>query len=396
MTFRTFARASATGLLAAGALAVAATPALAADVDFGVDLKGTTIALGANEKPATVSFANLGTTKPKEVRVLFDATDLKPAVGIDLGDCTFSDGVADCVLDESAIPAPGETADLDVPLVVNDNSVRGNQGKLTITVAVDGDTNKANDSKTVDVVLSGKAGADLRVIALDVTQVDAAGNLTGKAIPPGGTSQAIGYIANHGDFAATALKVQVKLPKQVTFTTKEEGCDYSADMRSATCTSDEVYLLPWDADPSENKEYSAFTVPFEVQVSEDAKGPVALTDGSWTVVAPSAEPLPSAQKRVAAPAAALPSIGHELTAAQVAEFDVDASDNSDGFNVLVAGAEVGAGGGDGEGDGGGLPVTGPVAASVAGGGAAALAVGAFLLISARRRRIVLVTPDDGK
>jgi hypothetical protein len=395
MTFRHLARASAIGLLATGALAVAATPALAADVDFGLDLKGSTLALGVGEKPATVSFANLGTTTPKEVRVQFDATDLKPSIGIDLGDCTFEDGIAECILDQAAIPAPGTTADLDVPLIVEDESATGSQGKLKITVSVDGDTNKANDSKTVDVVLSEKAGADLRVIALDVSQLSAQGQFTGKAIPPGGTSAAVAYIANHGDLAATGLKVAVKLPKDVTFVSKEEGCDYSANMQSVTCSSDEVYLFPWELDSSDNKEFSSFEVPFEVKVSEDAKGPVSLTDGSWTVAALGSEQIPTAKQRAKAPAAKLPAIGQKLTAAEVAEFDVDASDNTDGFSVLVAGPDGGAGGGDGD-DDGGLPVTGPVAASVAGAGAAALAVGAFLFISARRRRIVLVTPTDGK
>ena len=72
MTIRNLARVSATGLLAAGVLGLAATPALAADeVDFGLELKGTTIALEAGGKPATVNITNHGTTKPEQVSVLF-------------------------------------------------------------------------------------------------------------------------------------------------------------------------------------------------------------------------------------------------------------------------------------------------------------------------------------
>jgi hypothetical protein len=401
MTIRNLVRASATGLLAAGALAVAATPALAADVDFGLELKGTTIALGANEKPATVSFTNLGTSKPKEVVVLFDATDLKPSVGVDLGECTFEEGVAACTIDEAAIPAPGETSDLDVPLVVKDSSSRGNQGKLSIAVVVEGDTNEANNSKTVDVVLSEEAGVDLRVLAFDVSALDAGGNLTGKGVEPGKHSAAYGYLANHGDLPAANLKVTVTLPKDVTFASKDEGCTYTADNRTATCSAGDYVLQAWDQDTSETKENSAFSTEFEVVVSPDAKGPVSLTGGTWTAEATPVAP--TQRKRASGAPISEAEFAGELTKEQVAQVDVDASDNTDGFNILVAGvagggtgAGAGGGAGDGDNDGPTLPVTGPVAAGAAGAGALVLAAGAFLFLSARRRRVVLVTPTDGK
>jgi hypothetical protein len=391
MTFRYLARASAAGLLAAGALAVAATPALAADVDFGLELKGSTIALGVGEKPATVNFANLGTSKPDEVRVLFDATDLKPSIGVDLGSCQFEDGIADCVIDKSAIPGPGETADLPVPLVVEDGSERGNQGKLTITVVVEGDTNKANDSRTVDVVLSEESGVDLRVLAPDVTAVDNLGNPTGKPLQPGERSTVFGYIANHGDVATNSLKITVKLPKDVTFVENAGGCEYNAAATEVTCLGGGFTLEPWDQ--VEDKNAASFVVPLEVKLSEQAKGPAAIAGGTWRVVGSNVYPLPSAQRK-AKQDRELPAFGRPVTDTEIFDNDVDPTDNTDGFSVLVAGAAGGAGGGAG--DDGGLPVTGPVAASVAGAGAAALAVGAFLFISARRRRIVLVTPGDGK
>ena len=69
MTMRNLARASVAGLLTAGGLGFAATPALAADVDFGVGLKGTTIAADADGKPATLNITNHGTSKPAEVGI---------------------------------------------------------------------------------------------------------------------------------------------------------------------------------------------------------------------------------------------------------------------------------------------------------------------------------------
>jgi LPXTG-motif cell wall-anchored protein len=70
--------------------------------------------------------------------------------------------------------------------------------------------------------------------------------------------------------------------------------------------------------------------------------------------------------------------------------DIDASDNTDGYAVIVA-AEGGTGGGDG-----GLPVTGPQAGLIGGIGAAVLLAGGAMFLVARRRRVVLVTPGDEK
>jgi len=392
MTFRHLARASASGVIAAGALAIAATPALAADVDFGLDLKGSTIALGASGKPATISFTNHGTTKPERVGVLFDARKLTDRVALDLGACTVQNGIADCAIGEDVIPGPGETADLAVPLKVADSAARGSAGKLTVTVRVDGDTVKSNDSKTVEVVLSEKPGVDLRVVALDVTKADGEGELTGKPLQPGEKSLAYGFIANHGDTTATNIKLSIKLPKDVAFVEKEEGCEYNAASTSVTCYGgNALNLVP--AGQESDEAISSVQTGFEVMVSPKAKGPVTLTGGNWTVVG---EPVPAAkQARIAAASSKLPEFAKAVTPAEIAKFDVDASDNSDAFVAILGAPAGGAGGGTGE-DDGGLPVTGPVAASVAGAGAAALAVGAFLFVSARRRRVVLVTPTDGK
>lgn len=395
MTMRNLARASATGVLAVSALAFAATPALAADVDLGISLKGTTIAAGAEGKPATLNLTNHGTTKPTEVGVTFDATKLDQyKVTLELGECTLTGGVAECTLDPSAIPGPGETTDLDVQLVKTGGAGSTDAGSLKITIFVKGDTNKANDTATAKVTVENQThGADLRVLALDVTAVDDEGVPTGKAIPPGETSYAEAYLANHGDYIASGLTVQVKLPVGATFTA-EEGCDLAADKRTITCTAEDATLLPWDLDGSANKEDSAIRVFFEVTVSKDAKGPVSLTGGTWTAAALGARK-PELDRRSRLAATPLPEFARELSAAEVVKVEVDASDNTDGFAVLVAGPTGGSGGGSGD-DGPSLPVTGPVAASIGGAGAAVLALGAFLFISTRRRRVVLVTPADGK
>ena len=393
MTMRNLARVSATGLLAAGVLALAATPALAADVDFGLELKGTTIALEAEGKPATANITNHGTTTPEQVNVRFDATELDSSkVELDLGACKVEDGIGDCALDEESIPGPGETTETDIPLVLKSGASDdgpASLGKLTITISVEGDANQANDSRTVDVKLAG-SGGDLRVLAYDVTAVDDEFQPTGKPLQPGETSFAYAYVANHGDRATQGIKVVIALPEDVTFADEESGCEYSANNRKATCTADEAVLQPWDQDDTGNKENSSASIAFRVTVDEDATGPATLTGGEWTV---SALGLVQQSARMAREVPTLPDFVKPGCGDHEDEVEVDATDNSDGFAVLVAGPTGGSGGGEDE---PGLPVTGPVAASVAGAGAAVLALGVVLFVASRRRRVVLVTPGDEK
>jgi hypothetical protein len=398
MTFRHIARVGAAGLMAAGIVAAAAVPAYAAEVDFGVGLKTTTIAADANGKLGFVHITNNGSTTPAKVNLIFDVTklDQSKVVVPEPGDCTYAAGIADCPVPTDWIPGPGSTGDVPIPLVKQAGAT-GAAGQLTITVVVAGDTNKANDSKTVDVSVGGH-GVDLGVVVPDVTLLDTDEIPTGKPIPPGGSSAVQGIIINQGDATATGLHVTVALPKDVTFP-DSEGCTLSADKRAVDCVADDLPLTPAVDEPS-GDDTSVVAFIFPVTVSADAQGPVTLTGGEATVAATGQESLPAEAARKLARRANLdlPKGFHRATKAQLAVVDVDASDNTDGFAVLVAGkpggSTGGSTGGNGGGTGGGLPVTGPVAASVAGAGAVAIAIGAFLFVVTRRRRVVLVTPAD--
>ena len=395
MTMRNLARVSATGLLAAGVLALAATPALAADVDFGLELKGTTIALEAEGKPATANITNHGTTTPEQVNVRFDATELDSSkVELDLGACTVEDGIGDCALDEESIPGPGETTETDIPLVLKPGASDdgpASLGKLTITISVEGDTNQANDSRTVDVKLAG-SGGDLRVLAYDVTAVDDEFQPTGKPLQPGETSFAYAYVANHGDRATQGIKVVVALPEGRHLRRRGEWLRVQREQAARPpAPRTRRVLQPWDQDDTGNKENSSASIAFRVTVDEDATGPATLTGGEWTV---SALGLVRPSARMAREVAHdLPEFVKPGCGDHEDEVEVDATDNSDDFAVLVAGPTGGSGGGEDE---PGLPVTGPVAASVAGAGAAVLALGVVLFVASRRRRVVLVTPGDEK
>ncbi|GAA0816188.1 hypothetical protein [Spirilliplanes yamanashiensis] len=386
MTFRNLARVGAVGLLATGALAAAATPALAADVDFGLDLTGSTIAADASGKFAQVGVSNNGTTKPKTVGITFDVSKLdlsKVEVDLGTGGCTFVDEIAECELVAEDIPAPGASSDLWLPLQKKDGAT-GAAGKLTISLTVAGDADKTNNSKTVDVTVGG-SGVDLQIESPDVTVVDNDG-FTGKPVEPGAGSALAVYALNQGDRTARGLTVTATLPEKSSFVTDDadEECTFSG--RTVTCSYDEIELIPADLDETTNKELSSRAFFFPVRVAEDAKGP-ALKGGVSTGVAIETAESADVRRKAAAPAAPSKN-SRELTAAEVQ--DIDSTDNEDTFSVLVTVAE------GGEGGGGGLPVTGPAALGIGAGGAAVLAAGIAMFLVARRRRIVLVAPRDEK
>lgn len=400
MTFRNLARVGATGLLAAGTLAFAAVPAFAADVDFGIDIKGTTIAADASGKFGVVTVTNQGTTTPSEVGVLFDVSKLDTSkVTLDgIDECDVVDKVADCIL--APPPGPGESVKTPLPFTKKDGAA-GAAGSITITVKVDGDTNPANDTKTVDVSVGGH-GVDMQVVAEDVYQMpaDENGAPTTTPIPPGGQGLLLAYVANQGDAVASGLKVEFALPQDVTITDDLDGCTLTTDRRSASCAVDDLSLIPVDEDTTATKKFSTTGLGIAVTVSKNAKGPVALKGGEMTVAAIGQEAASDAriQSLARRGAPVVPKYLHQLTADQAKAVEVDATDNTDTFAVFVAGPQGGSGGGTGNGGGedGGLPVTGPVAASVAGAGAAVIAIGAVLFVVTRRRRVVLVTPGDEK
>jgi LPXTG-motif cell wall-anchored protein len=398
MTLRTVARACATGLLAACALTFVATPALAADTDLGIDIKGSTLALGIKSKPVTITVANHGITKPSAVTIRVETdVHLGDKAVVDLGGqgdngCTLdAQGRADCVVDRSVIPAPGGSIDLSAVIRKVEAGVTGKAGKLTMTLVVEGDSNQKNDSDTVDISLAGTKGVDLTVVAEDVTLLKPSGWYSGKPIPAGGKSIATASVFNYGDQIAAGFSFVGTLPKGATFTTLDaEECDFSADQRTVHCALKASLLsLP---------PQTGVLVEFEVVVARDVKGPVSLQGGSWTFVADkvvdTSEPIES---RIAT-TQALPDYVSIIDPAELARMDLDPSDNVDGFTVFVAGPSGGTGGGTGDngGDQGGLPVTGPIAGTVAGLGGAVLVGGAVVFMLARRRRVVLVTPRDGR
>jgi hypothetical protein len=372
------------GLLAAGIVALTATPAAAAaEIDFGVELRGGTVARDVSYKGAEAAVTNHGTTKPESVRLTVDLTELdRTKVQFDADDayCTIGDETAECDLPEFAIADPGHFYGWGLGLRPTDAAAEagpGPLGRLTVTVAVEGDTNPANDTRTLDVTLAGNGG-DLVVGAAHV-----ADEQTGAPVKPGATEWARAYVANVGDTAIKGVRIELELPEQVTFTDEVQGCEYSADKRKLVCIDADHVLIPFQDDETAEKWDSSAEAGFRVTVAADAEGPAELKGGKWTVT-------PLGLAPAEAPATRSRTTSSFLTPARAeAQPEVDLTDNTSTFLVKVAEPDEddgdGGGTGGGDDDGPGLPITGPGAGAMAGVGIGFVLLGVVLVVMSRRR-----------
>jgi hypothetical protein len=366
-----------TGAATIGLVAVAAfaAPAVAADgTDLEVRLDGGTIAEGAERRMATVSVINNGPYGATAVTIAYDFSGLiKEKVTVDMSFYDMCDVDGDhvvCGVTETGTLDNGADIDLDLPLVKVAGAT-GDAGSVSATVAAEGvDPTPANNKSTLPVKIEGE-GVDLNVWAPDVYQWDAEAKFFSTTpVLPGGTSRVFAVVWNRGDKVADGIGVALQLPEHTTLTTPEDECQFGPDNRTAVCAYPEAVIQPevHDLDGS----FGAFA--WEIKVSEDAPGPVALTGGEIVFTALAEKDVePTEDARTATP---------EQPEGMPDDFrDVDWSDNIDEYSVFV-GENGGAGGG------GPLPVTGPAAAGIAVGGAAVLALGLVLFFAARRRRIV--------
>ncbi|MDH6464485.1 hypothetical protein M2302_004684 [Micromonospora sp. A200] len=389
-----FAAAGAAGVIAAGAFAAPAFAATSADL--AIKASGTTIAVGAPGKNATVSLINKSDVDAKGILVGLDISKLDTKlVDIDESGCNRrEDGIILCGIEGDTIPA-GADIDWAFPLsrtlegLPGDGGGEGGTGtgpagSITAFILHEGeDPDESNNEVTVDVKVEG-TGPDLAVFAPDVDQAATVVNGNIKfsgALNPGGKSGVYYRIENHGDAAAAGLKISVKLPKGVTFTEAEEDCEYNASKTSLVCNYENFGLIPAKDDTNANdKVFSGYGFFNLITVGENVKSG-SLTGGTVTVESLAAATTPSIAKEAA------PALPKNIAGVQAK--DVDATDNSDDFAVVVAKTTGGGGGG-------GLPVTGPQAGLIGGIGVAVLAAGGAMFVMARRRRVVLVIPGDEK
>jgi hypothetical protein len=239
-------------------------------------------------------------------------------------------------------------------------------------------------------------GPDLAISAMDVPlEPTENGDIVTGDLAPGETGLFVAGFANFGTTPAGELKVTTTVPQGASFDQAVvardpedfEGCVFTG--RTAVCDFGDLVLMP----PSQETDTipSQWLIGLPVKVDANAKSGVNLTGGVAEVAGkPVAAPVLQLVRKAAAKAPK-----GMLADEPKASVEIDDNDNSDSFAVIVANAD-GNGGGDGGGGtgGGGLPVTGPVAASIGTAGALVIAVGVMLFVVARRRRVVLVTPRD--
>jgi hypothetical protein len=384
---RALARLGTVGVIAGTALAFAGAPAYAADAtDLRLGLTGTTIAATSSGKTMDLTITNAGGKTAVGVVVAFDLSALeqdKVEFVVPTGEngeevCDVEEDTVTCGVED--IPA-GQSLDLGARLTRKAGT--GAAGQITVAVAHDGtDTQEADNTATVKVSV-GDSGPDLFAYAPDVP-FNLETNRTDGKVAPGGTARLFYVVGNQGDEAATGVTITVTLPKLVTFVEVEEGCEYNAAKSVATCTYENLPLVPEDEADPDNDVFSAQLFYHDIKVDATAEAPSTLTAG---VVA--AEPLVAEGPDARRAPAALPDNVLEVPES----LDVDPTDNSDEFSVYVARAG-GAAGGDGDGDGGTLPITGAKVGVAGGVGLAVVIGGVLLLLSARRRRVVLVAPQD--
>lgn len=374
------------GLLTAGVFAAPALAASTADLELRVS--GTTIAVGAPDKDGVLKILNHGPDDATGVALLYDVSQLDATkvqlAGLDA--CTdVGGGQFLCGIDPDLVKA--NTDERLAVQLVKTPAASGAAGAITIAVQHAGtDPTLANNTVTVPVTVSG-TGPDLRTLALDVYQESTEQT---EPVPAGGTARVWAFVQNQGDATTQGLTATVTLPPSVSFAETLAGCAYNG--QTATCTRNDVSLVPAHQDDPENEDDppSSGWLFWNVKVAAAAKVG-ALTGGSVSV-APIAVP-----SVLSAPVAGR--VGFSQVGPAGIELDVDPTDNVDAYTVFVGAAvspspspsptpsspapspSPSPGGG-----GGSLPITGAPAAGLAATGLAALVAGLALVLLARRRR----------
>ncbi|MFY1705501.1 LPXTG cell wall anchor domain-containing protein [Micromonospora sp. WMMA1923] len=398
---RPLARFGAAALLASGVFTGLGAPAYASgtETDLAIDVVGTRVASGTEGKLAFAKVTNKGKNTPSELAIRMDVSkvdfDKVFALPLTDGECEI-EGEGEqptlwtCGVDKEVLPGPGETIEVPIGLLKVADLKGAYRAPIKVTLISADDTDKSNNSKSAQVEFTTESGPDLTVLAPDVKNAVTVKNgqiEIGGDLHAGDTAMLVFMAINQGDAPAAGLKVEVKLPKGVTFTDTEKDCEYNPANTLASCTYDNLPLVPIQEDDGEDdKVYSGGSFYHLLSVDADVKAG-ALTGGVVTV-----DPiLPTrALSRSALQVRSLPA-----NVTGIDGGDIDASDNSDGYAVVVA-AKGGSGGGGKDDDQGGLPVTGPQAGMIGGIGAAVLLAGGAMFLVARRRRVVLVAPADEK
>ena len=344
---------------------------------LAITVRGTTVTVGGS-KTGILSIYNQG---PNNV--------VGADIEMDLG-ALAADRVGFRLLPNDECHAPGTTTihcrsigertTLDLPFLLTaaKSAEPGPAGTVTFVMKDslhDGSQDPPHEL-TFPVTIA-PSGADLLVWAPD--QPFQADGSTGK-IRRGEDGELSILIVNQGDQTVNGVRVTTELVKGATFTDLD-GCTASADRVTLTCDFTDLALIPAAADTdAEDDSWSAVEFTPGVHIADDAKSPKGWPDlpGNTVTVEPAAVEPPTAAARAAT---VLPT---GVKGVSLAKLDIDATDNTDDFTIMVAEADSAGGQGGGSGDDG-LPITGAPAMVVVGAGVAALVVGGLLMFLTHRR-----------
>jgi hypothetical protein len=265
--------AAAAAFTTGAALLVSAVPALAApaasaDLEFRV--AGESVVRTAT-KPLWLQLHNNGPAAATNIIVTIDISGLDQdqlvaTLPSDEG-CEAEGTKAVCRVGGLA---PGENLPPSAVVVVTsvkDGTGVVDAGSISVTVTSDTpDSNPGNNKKATVPLKVSPLAVDMNVAAADVYS-----DLETRApVAPGESAPLNFVIANYGNTPARGIFYALSLPRYVTFKKTFPYCRYNEAKTVAACTSPDVVepgltVAPLDA--------------FEVTVSDEAPGPVALTDG---------------------------------------------------------------------------------------------------------------------
>jgi hypothetical protein len=315
----------AAAFIAGAAMVLAATPALAdpggADIEFTV--AGDKIVRKAF-KPFYVQIHNKGPETAVNVVVKVDVSELvteqvavEPPAGCDVDGAIYT-----CLLGDLAAGGHDNSfAPFSLTSLTDD---KGSAGSFTIEVTSDTpDPNPVNNKETTVEVEVVKRGYDLVALAEDVWAPDSGD----EPVQPGERAPLLFALVNHGKTNVHGVGFTVSLPPFVTFPAGDDrrGCEYNAQRTEVTCERPGVTLPPFR--PADNGPAFALQNPLEVQVAEDAPGPVALSGGIVAGYAVSESP---AGGTLTAAAAQAPNDAAIVAAAPVTANNEPGSGSGDG------------------------------------------------------------------
>lgn len=339
-------------LLADPAWARAATDgdARGPGADLGLSITGTTVSVGSPGKESNVTIVNNGPATASGVVVTFDVSRVdtgRVALRPPFADsCRTVDGTMSCdVVDIER----GQALDLAATIVRHGDA--GPAGQLTATVSHGGlDANPVNNSVSAALTVAA-SGPDLYAYAPDASFDPDTGTTT--EVAPGARTALRYAVGNHGDVAASGLRIRIRLPRYVSFAAVLPECRYGPDPYRAVCTLHDASVTPAPPAGSDRSGTDSLNLQHPVRVSPDAPSPGRLGGGEVLV-----EPI-------------------------AALGDVDGADNLDEFVVYVAGPT---------GYSGTLPTTGGRHAGALGVAFSAIFGGAMLILLSRRGRSRETTP----